>query len=901
MKALFIAATCYLIFSCLGNSQTVIEVPKDYPTIQAGIDAASKGDTVLVAPGTYVENINFNGKAITVESEKGVSVTTIDGNQNGSVVTFANGESSSTILRGFTISKGTGTYNCSSNSFSGGGIYCFLSSPYITDNTICRNYATYGGGIAIDGTIHGDCSPQIINNSIVNNSASWAGGISASFSANISNNIISHNIAKERGGGLRYSNWMDLYSPNISNNIISNNTAELGGGIYIITGLGLSLHNNTVKDNVASKEGGGIWCSGNPTKLLNSLIISNTSDIGGGLFCDQRCKITNSTICNNSAKIKGGGVYYRTESNTSSIDNTIMWNNASPYGPNLYIDFSIFTPVIVNISYSDIKDGAQSTYVGNGSQINWGNGVINQNPLFVNDYYLSQPPCQSIKSPCVDSGLGSAQSNGMDTYWTRTDEVPDSGTVDMGYHYTIETIKEAKWVILVYFCADNDLSIYADAVKQTLEKTGSTDDVKILALIDKNGNNDTHLYEIQSGTSQTISLSLINPSWTNELDMSEKETLEEVFCFLIDNYAAENYSIILKSHGNGWETTLEDKSGRLRINELGDALKNIKTHLKADIHLIGFDVCSMGMVEVAYEIRESANVMVGSEMEIYWSEWPYEKSFTQLISNPNMDAVAFSELIVDEYQTILNEPMSAINLKKVDSLAVSVNSLASAIISSDNLDDVELVRSKIPEYYAGAGPHIDLYYFSAELADQIIDPNHIIYKKANQVMDEFEKNNVVIKTNQTGIYDNGIAIYFPKERENHMNSYHGNKISFTIDYDWDDFLDYYYLINKGGLGYTGDATPGGSVDIRIAGLPLTFPVIMWIGSSVLNPPINLPSHGDWYLGFPIILEIQLGLIPQNGVLSCTCKIPSNLPVPLDLPLQAVVGKKLTNLLELKIQ
>jgi hypothetical protein len=69
----------------------VIHVPADQPTIQAAISAAAHGDSVLVAPGIYVENINFLGKAIRVESEQGAQLTVIDGNQADSVVTSVEG------------------------------------------------------------------------------------------------------------------------------------------------------------------------------------------------------------------------------------------------------------------------------------------------------------------------------------------------------------------------------------------------------------------------------------------------------------------------------------------------------------------------------------------------------------------------------------------------------------------------------------------------------------------------------------------------------------------------------------------------------------------------------------------------------------------------------------------
>ena len=87
---------------------STINVPKDQPTIQAGINAANNGDTVLVAPGKYVENINFNGKAITVTSANGPKVTIIDGDTVEPVVLFTTNEDTHSVLNGFTLQNGGG-------------------------------------------------------------------------------------------------------------------------------------------------------------------------------------------------------------------------------------------------------------------------------------------------------------------------------------------------------------------------------------------------------------------------------------------------------------------------------------------------------------------------------------------------------------------------------------------------------------------------------------------------------------------------------------------------------------------------------------------------------------------------------------------------------------------------
>src|SRR2546425_2645156 len=156
--------------STLAQACAVMRVPADQPTIQGGIDAATNGDTVLVSPGTYVENINFKGKAITVASVGGPSVTIIDGGAVASVVTFNSGEGAGSVLSGFTIQNG---YTSFASGYEGGGIYIAFSSPQILDNTIINNTGCQGIGV---GAYFG--SPLIQGNTIRNNLQTdcWGGG-----------------------------------------------------------------------------------------------------------------------------------------------------------------------------------------------------------------------------------------------------------------------------------------------------------------------------------------------------------------------------------------------------------------------------------------------------------------------------------------------------------------------------------------------------------------------------------------------------------------------------------------------------------------------------------------------------------------------------------------------------
>ncbi len=122
-----------------------IHVPSDYTSIQAAIDAAAPGDEIEVAPGTYYEAINFNGKAIRLYSSGGAGATTIDGTGYPHVVQCISGERPTTKLEGFTITGG----NANTNPYEdgrGGGMYNVNSSPTVANCTFSGNSAASDGG-----------------------------------------------------------------------------------------------------------------------------------------------------------------------------------------------------------------------------------------------------------------------------------------------------------------------------------------------------------------------------------------------------------------------------------------------------------------------------------------------------------------------------------------------------------------------------------------------------------------------------------------------------------------------------------------------------------------------------------------------------------------------------------
>ena len=201
------AGVVFVLTCCVSSRAGIISVPGDQPTIQAGIDAAAAGDTVLVASGTYTGNGNrdivFNGKEITVESETGAETCIIDctGSEpdNHRGFTFTNGETQNSILTGFTIMNGyMSGYGDDCN---GGGIYIKSSSPVVSNCIVSSNYARVsGGGIEVDlfGT---ECDPIIHDCVITNNTSDhWGGGIYCAFGSIRSCEITGN--WSDTGGGL---------------------------------------------------------------------------------------------------------------------------------------------------------------------------------------------------------------------------------------------------------------------------------------------------------------------------------------------------------------------------------------------------------------------------------------------------------------------------------------------------------------------------------------------------------------------------------------------------------------------------------------------------------------------------------------------------------------------------
>ena len=269
-----------ILFIAITIQANTIKVPEDFTEIQSAINAAQDGDTILVAQGVYLENIDFKGKGIVLTSYfiytknfDDISSTVIDGSNpatpdTGScVLMYKSNQSfsddSSAALIGFTLTGGTGTKWTDEHGAGlyreGGGVLIQYWAPRIRYNIIKDNeaYNKTGAASAGGGAIRcGDGNPLIENNIIIHNRGRYGAGIVFNYSGGvIRNNIISENFGGEdyAGSGIwilanRFDNKMKV----VENNTIVNNSSVLnGGGIFLWSTNSVFVHNNIVWGNIA--------------------------------------------------------------------------------------------------------------------------------------------------------------------------------------------------------------------------------------------------------------------------------------------------------------------------------------------------------------------------------------------------------------------------------------------------------------------------------------------------------------------------------------------------------------------------------------------------------------------------------------------------------------------------
>ncbi|MEQ8763973.1 MAG: right-handed parallel beta-helix repeat-containing protein [Planctomycetota bacterium] len=341
-----------------------------FQSVQAAIDAASTGDTVQIAAGTYIENLTCN-KGITLQGED-AETTILDGDASGSVLT-ASSFSGTIVLQDLTVTNGSAE--------SGGGILFNSCTAEVRDCHVVGNVCS--GGLGSGGAIEGVSTSLTLDNCVVseNTGSSLTAGVYV-----YSGTLLATNCTLEDNDASAFD-VASATSMIVRGCSIRRNSSSYGGAFYVSGVPSYLIADCVLSDNTAYYGSGAVFSESSSGTIENCLVSGNTvtsaSSVdfsalrftgGSGSVAVRHCTVTANTSTQTAAISVNTG-------SSVTVVSSIVWGNTPS---------QISSSGTLDVTYSNVEGGQAGT------------GNINSDPLFVDsaggDYRLG------TGSPCIDAG-----------------------------------------------------------------------------------------------------------------------------------------------------------------------------------------------------------------------------------------------------------------------------------------------------------------------------------------------------------------------------------------------------------------------------------------------------------------------------------------------------------------
>jgi hypothetical protein len=389
----------------------------------------------------------------------------------------------------------------------------------------------------------------------------------------------------------------------------------------------------------------------------------------------------------------------------------------------------------------------------------------------------------------------------------------------------------ARWTWLVYMAGDNNLEGAGRDDLAEMKRVGSTADVNVIVQFDTEEKKTTR-YRVEKNKLRVL-------QQMPGVDCGNPKVLTQFIQWGIKNYPAQHYLLDVWNHGGGWENLPADynydalrlakplvaaKRSRIKRALFRTTVQKIHrrppqaraiaidcgSHDYLDnqelrsgvfkalpkgrkLDILGCDACLMNMLEIAYEMKDTAALMVGSEETEPAAGWPYAAILKGLVAKPTMAPADLAKIMVTEYgkyyqKTRQAATQSALDLGKIQAAAAAVNALAGALLADlqSVAGAVLLARDRaqkfeMPEY-------IDLGDFAKQLA-QRLPQNAAVKAATDKVLQALQPGTGVVMQNVTSGSSmqraTGVSIYFPHSEE-YAPDY--GDLAFSKDGRWKTFL-----------------------------------------------------------------------------------------------------------------
>jgi len=535
------------------TAQNIRHVPSQYTTIQAALNAANQGDTVLVQPGTYYENIlwpNVNGIKLFAAGD--TSNTNIKGSNISSVIHISGLTDFSTIISGFKISHG-------GNVSRGGGIFITNSKMNLHSCLFENNYSELsGGGINImnNSTVYVEnCNfkSNISNGSTGDPNISGGGALSILNNSNvtISNTNFHSNICSQGGAIMIWNSKLIMNEFSFSNNLSSR-----GGAICANYYAEMEMSKGIFQNNISTSEGGGVWLSNSKIyQWYDIIMFYNQAQLGGGLYIadiHSIVSISKSSFINNQSGT--GAAIYQRSSSATNILNGLFYGNVSTLKGNFYLESNSTT----NIQNSNFKLNSfmlfnnDNSIIINAKNNYWGHSTGPYNPsqnpngrgdttnAFVNVLpFLILPDTSAPPIPVENLRVMSFTGTSITLLWDSakigdlsgyrihydddTSGLPYSNVINVGNvtNYTIQNLFPGKKYYMTITCFDysGNESWYSKEIEFTIVTVpilfspfNNSINQPINLVLNWNPSTAATSYHIQISTDSTFSTMILNDS-----------------------------------------------------------------------------------------------------------------------------------------------------------------------------------------------------------------------------------------------------------------------------------------------------------------------------------------------------------------------------------------------------
>lgn len=390
------------------------------------------------------------------------------------------------------------------------------------------------------------------------------------------------------------------------------------------------------------------------------------------------------------------------------------------------------------------------------------------------------------------------------------EESPVKDSMESGTGDGSEETKPLKqWLFMNYIAADCNLKNSLINTIDDMESVGSDLNTHIVAMIDVGPKpnpldaawSGARTYYINRDETQGKINSEVIAEHGNNADMSASETLRDFIIDTVKRFPAEHAVLVLSDHGGGFTGAMADDTdgGFMPLPEIRRALEEAEKSTGKKIDIIGFNACLMADTQVAYELKDRADILLASEENQFLPGWSFQPILSRsmdtsiaalqqaLTSKINVTPEAFAKIVVDVNREHQNEvpTFSATDLKKMNELAQAVDALAGAILDTKEKDAVKNAIIRTGGYGDGWAPYGDMHdlrFLARMIEREVSDPR--LKEAAQAVKTAFDKAIIANEADPAKYATSwGLHIYAPTHPVENLG-YGYSDLQFARDTRW---------------------------------------------------------------------------------------------------------------------